>query len=546
MPSQQNAPQSPRSEEQQPSLFGDLMPDASDKLLYHSILAQTELPTLGGPVLRVVQLTSSDQQALPQLARVILTDVALTQKLLRLANTAAYHTGAGGPVSTVSKGIFLLGFEQVRNIALAMMVVERFADVHTPGVRFELHRALCASVIARELARKSAWRDSEEAAVVALFRNLGRLMVAAHSENIYSRIEAAIDSGKALPARASAEAIGCSYDELGQIVLRDWQLPESVVQAVATLPNGPIAPARTRQQWLQQMASFSMLVGGWLARLDEPGAQDGIARLQARYGEALELSMEALQELLQQVRQEANMLAYTARLEPLPKPAPAPLQNASASANAASPAAAPPPEQALPAGLLMAAPAQASPAARHPSGKPMNADALLLAGVEDLAGMIAAGGIKSTVLLSQMLEILYRSLGFQFAAVCLADAKMDGMRARIAFGDHAEARMAAMRFPLSEAGKDLFSLALARDADLFVADTAEASVQALIPAWHKTLMPEARSLMILPLRVQGRAFGLIYGQRGVVAAEGLSSNESALVHTLKIQLLRVLQRPGTH
>jgi hypothetical protein len=193
----------------------------------------------------------------------------------------------------------------------------------------------------------------------------------------------------------------------------------------------------------------------------------------------------------------------------------------------------------------MPAPVTTAPAPRHPSGKPMNADALLVAGVEDLAGMIAAGGVKSTALLSQMLEILYRSLGFQFAAVCLADAKLDAMRARIAFGEHAEARMAAMRFALTGSGNDLFSLALARDADLFVADTDEPSVKPLLPAWHKTLMPDAKSLMILPLLVQGKPFGLIYGERNVVASEGLSSNESGLVHTLKVQLLRALRRTGT-
>lgn len=514
------------------------MDSEKERLLYHSILAQTELPTLGGPVLRVVQLTSSDQQALPQLARAILTDVALTQKVLRLANTAVYHGGAGGPVSTVSKAIFLLGFEKVRSTALAMMMVERFAAAQTPGVRFELHRALCASVIARELARDSAWRDSEEAAVAALFRNLGRVMVAAWSEEVYGGIEAAIDSGQELPARASALAIGCSYDELGQIVLRDWQMPESVVQAVATLPNGPIAPAKNRQQWLQQMASFSMLAGGWLARLDEPGAEEAIARLQARYGEALELSLEDLLDLLQRVRREADSLAFSARLEPLPKAKPA-----AGTSSAPTPVEAMQ-ETALPAGLLMTNPVTTAPAPRHASGKPMNADALLVAGVEDLAGMIAAGGVKSTALLSQLLEILYRSLGFQFAAVCLADAKMDAMRARIAFGDHAEARMAAMRFPLTESGGDLFSLALARDADLFVADTSEASVNKLLPAWHKSLMPNAKSLMILPLLVQGKPFGLIYGERNVIASEGLSSNESGLVHTLKLQLLRALRRGG--
>lgn len=84
-------------------------------------IAQSEgLPALGVAISRVIQLASSDSDAVGGLAHFILADVALTQKMLRLANTVFYRDASGTPVTTVSRAIFLLGFETVKTTALAM------------------------------------------------------------------------------------------------------------------------------------------------------------------------------------------------------------------------------------------------------------------------------------------------------------------------------------------------------------------------------------------------------------------------------------------
>jgi hypothetical protein len=78
------------------------------------------------------------------------------------------------------------------------------------------------------------------------------------------------------------------------------------------------------------------------------------------------------------------------------------------------------------------------------------------------------------------------------------------------------------------------------NADLLISDATDAKILDLIPLWHKKLLPDARSFIVLPLVVQKRAFGLFYADRSQAAAEGVPPDETALIKTLKGQVLAAL------
>ncbi|HEX8885663.1 MAG TPA: HDOD domain-containing protein, partial [Noviherbaspirillum sp.] len=96
---------------------------ARDRLLWQ-VTQGSELPALGASVSEVVRMASAQDDSVRELASFLLNDVALTQKMLRLANTVSYRTAGGMPVTTISRAIFLLGFETVKTSALAMLLVD--------------------------------------------------------------------------------------------------------------------------------------------------------------------------------------------------------------------------------------------------------------------------------------------------------------------------------------------------------------------------------------------------------------------------------------
>lgn len=515
-----------------------------DRLL-QKINAEADLPALASSVARVVQMASSDDEAVRNLAHFILSDVALTQKILRVANTVSYRTASGRPVTTVSKAIFLLGLETVKASALAMLLVDRLSKLHAQSVRNELMFALTASIVGREMARRSQHKDAEEAAIAALFKNIGRLLVAAHDHQVYMRIAKLVESGAHSPAQASKEVLGCSFDLLAESVLRGWHIPESIVQAQAPLPAGVLKPAKGRQDWMQQVAAFSASAAQLVPRLGEPDHEAACDALLTRFGSALNLEREKLAQLLASVAQEVLALTSNSELGLDCGEA----GESSGTALAPTIAAAPdaedaeiPSDPAIPSELLLDLEEEdrsLQVTARHASGKPVNARDLLLSGVLDVTQMMASGSCKVNDLMLLVLETLYSSMGFRFATVCLKDMQTQQFRARVSVGENYVAREAGFVFRFA-AGNDLFKLALENDADLMISDASAPKIRDLLPAWHRMLLPDASSFIVLPLVVQKRQLGLFYADRTQVAPEGVPADEKALIKTLKGQVLTAL------
>jgi GAF domain-containing protein len=179
---------------------------------------------------------------------------------------------------------------------------------------------------------------------------------------------------------------------------------------------------------------------------------------------------------------------------------------------------------------------------RYPSGKPKNARDLLLAGVQDVTQMRASGRHKVNDVVLAVLETLYTALGFRFATVVLKDVRAGQYRARVSFGLTQERVQDGFVFPLvsDKGGRDLFHLAMENDADLMISDARSAKIRDLLPAWHKALLPDAQSFIVLPLVVGKVQLGLFYADRTEPAPEGVPSDETALIKALKGQVLAAL------
>jgi HD-like signal output (HDOD) protein len=480
---------------------------------------------LGTSVAQVVQMASSDDQGTHDLAYYVLSDAALTQRILRLSNTATYRTASGTNVTTISRAISLLGFDNVKTTALAMLLVDALSSSsHAQSVRIELEAALCASLVGREMARHSFYQGAEEGAIGALFMNLGPLLVASHEHERYREINALVVGGEHNLAQASQMILGCSYATLSQAVMAEWKIPDVIVRSIAPLPPGTLKVAASRAEWMRQVASFGMDVARLLGKSSDPRRSHEARALQQRYGAALNLDAEQMGALFDTVQEEMTGLLRSMNMQPQPRQEELP-----------------PEEEGLPNVLLLATMggAEADVGACHPSGKPLNARDLLLAGVQDVTQMRAGGGVKVNELILAVLETLYRSMGFRFATVCLKDARSGQYRARLAFGDDHARLMAGFAFPLASS-RDLFHLAMENDADLMIADASAAKIRELLPQWHRDLLPEARSFIVLPLVVGKVQLGLFYADRKTVAPEGVPPDETSLIKALKGQVLAAL------
>jgi HD-like signal output (HDOD) protein/GAF domain-containing protein len=531
---------------------------ARDKLL-NRISTDGNLPAVGSLILRIVQIASSDGEAVHNLATFVLSDVALTQKILRIANTVGYRAAAGKQVTTISKAIFVLGFETIKTTALALLLVDSMQGKRGESVRNELSYALAASAVARELAQRSHYRDNEEAAVAALFMNIGQVLTASYDHLAYKQVETLIKAGRTV-TQASMQVMGCSYAMLADAVLRDWKIPDSIVLGMASLPDGVLKLAKSRQEWMQQVAGFSTAAAELVLNPPPRGERKPFRMLLARYGAALQIDQEGLDLLMAAATRETRLLSGGADLATLTENL---VRRQKKIAAGEDPAAGEPgeggeedqeqdgsPDPAalkkkdmggLPEELLLEVKVSNAddPIERYPSGKPINARELLLTGVQDVVEMMSSGRCKLNDLIMLVLETLYHGLGCRFATICLKDAKTGLYRARISLGEKHEARQSGFVYPASTQ-RDIFFLAMENDADLLISDAFSPKISKLIPLWHKTLLPDARSFIVLPLIVRGKPVGFFYADRRRPADEGVPADETALIKTLKGQVLVAL------
>ncbi|MEQ1660981.1 MAG: HDOD domain-containing protein, partial [Hylemonella sp.] len=200
---------------------------------------KSDFPAMSGSIVRIQSISSSDRESVATLTNEILKDVALTNKLLRVVNTAQY--ARGGTISTVSRAVTLVGFNGIRNMALSLVLLEHMQDkAHANLLKEEFLRSLMAGSIAIELSPVRS--EGEEAFLGAMFQNLGRLLTEYYFPE-EARAVRALTGGKEPVSEDSATitVLGISYEQLGLGISKAWHLPDTIQHCIHK-PTGP-APA---------------------------------------------------------------------------------------------------------------------------------------------------------------------------------------------------------------------------------------------------------------------------------------------------------------
>lgn len=497
------------------------------------------LPAMAGSVSQVVRLASSEENSVQSLASFLLNDVALTQKILRLSNTVVYR-GTGGAVSTVSRAISVLGFETIKINALAMMLVEGMKGRKGQSVRTELGLALSASVVGREMGRRSHYKDAEEAAIAGLFKNIGRLLVAAYDHNLYTKIALLCETEKITPRQASVQVLGSSFETIADGLLRTWDIPKQIIYALAPLHASVLRPPKNRAEWMQQVATFSSCLAAALPTMTDPGYDEPSVALLERFGTALDVDASSLANLAAAVIAETGALAEEARPAFGDETEEDAIASSSESALAdPEPALAPQPEPSPLAEFVIQSEPQQLPEQRYVSGKPVNARDRLTAGVATLSEAIASGRCPLNQVIQLALGTLYEGMGYRYATVCMRDVKSGLYKSRAALGSPPPDLAANFAFA-AESKNDLFFLAMQNNADLLISDASNPKVTALLPAWHRAMFVETRSFIVLPLVVRGVPLGYFYADRIVEDREGATTEEGALLKMIKGQVVALM------
>ena len=287
--------------------------------LLRRLRQKSDFPALTEQVVRIQRMANSESESLNTLADEILKDVALTQKLLRLVNTAHFRRNSHG-VSTISRAVALVGLAGIRNLALSLVLVEHMKDkAHAQRLKEEFLRSLLAGQLAHALGPSA--RDSEEAFLGAMLYNLGKLLTEFYfpEEALAIRDQLRLTASAAGAAgdvavesrlhpdvaadRAASKVLGLGFEALGVGVARHWGLPDTLLRCMrrpeTTSPPLPMAAGPERLRWLA-VAANELSDAVWQG--DEDTLPTRLEAVAQRHSRALGLSVADLRRAVDDAR----------------------------------------------------------------------------------------------------------------------------------------------------------------------------------------------------------------------------------------------------
>ncbi|HVK93433.1 MAG TPA: HDOD domain-containing protein [Noviherbaspirillum sp.] len=471
-------------------------------LLWSRVRQRGDLPGFSKVVSSIIGAMRGDDDSEFNMTKTVLQDPTLTQKVLRLANSAMYSV-FGQNINTISKAVVVLGTDAIGHLALGLKLVDGLSAVssETASTRAEMEKAVLAGHIARQVASSTSARDAEEAVVCSMLHSLGRMMAAFYLPDLWSRVQARCTEAGIDENQAAREILGLGFDDIGRNAAQHWGLPSGLVDTLRDVPPKPVGEPLDHKDWLATISTLSSHCAIALCA-DNAGSGEKIASLAGSYAEMLGLEPE-----------QVVAAVDTAQRTAVEEDAPLVRQREGVGTLAV-------------AALI--------------NGKPADAAGRLKRGVADMQGPWQSA--NTAQLMSMALEIVYQGLGFSRAVVFLLDKEKAQYTAHMCFGDDVQELLPRLVFD-DAYQPDVFHASLANDKMIFVENAHDPAFIAKVPRWWKEALPTVRSFMVLPLTANRRPLGFIYGDWDMSKpASKIEQQEIAPLNEIRTLVMQAIEQ----
>lgn len=437
--------------------------NALQQALWSRIEEHGDFPALAESVRYIVSVMDDDQAPIEKLEAAVVSDVPLAHQVIRRVNSVSY-AAYGKKITSIARAIMILGCQTIGYLALDIKLVESFAQTSrmSAALTRELLRAELASTIARGIALSSKTKDGEKAALCALLRHTGRLLVACYFPEEWAVLENVPEAG--LESECLA-VLGVSLETLGLDAARRWGFPDQLldgmrIEAARALPEKMISGQR-----VGAITAFSTRISAALVTNAPPDESRAII---AQYAAPLGLSPEAMEALVAESFARMVNTKYSNRtLE----------------------------------------------AMLEASNGPAAAVQTLIAecgrnGIDRMTAL--PPGTSVTDVFRVALQALTDGLEVTAAVAFIRNYQAGCMEAKLCVGERPQCDLAGLRCG-GGADQDVFQLSMARALGMFIQDLDDVNISRKIPVWHRDAYPQATAFFLLPVLVHGKAAALLYG-----------------------------------
>lgn len=503
---------------------------------------KSDFPALSESVSAINKIANSETESINKLSSSILKDFSLTNKILRLVNSAYFRPAGGGSISTVSRAVVVLGFEAVRNIAITVMLFEHLQNkANASQLKEDFLRANLAAILAKDICAAAQIRDLEQTFICSLFHSLGRLLSQFYFPEESGEIRRVIVQKNCTEDNAALQVLGISFEDMGIAIAKQWGFPTLIVGSMRNLPSGPIRKPATQEDRLRVLSSFSNQLCDVLAHTAPENREREMRKAAQRFAEAVPIDHESLQKTVQRSITEVSEFAQIIHLNLKQTGLGKQMQHFMRSHGSSivmvdgeNPSKIEDDE--APDSDISAADGEIPETFGEP---PADAQSVLAAGIQDISNTLV-GDFRLNDILRIILETMYRAMGFKRVVLCIRDAKSGSMQGRFGFGPEAGEVAKAFRFPLSFT-PDVFHAATSKGVDILISDISDPKIADRIPDWYRKAVP-AQSFVLFPLNIKGSPVALIYADRDEPGGIAIPEKELSLLRTLRNQAVLAIKQ----
>jgi HD-like signal output (HDOD) protein len=191
---------------------------------------KTQLPTLPVMVDNILSAARDERTSAQHLAGFIIKDQAISNKILKLANSAYY--GLAREVDSISRAITVIGFNEIIGLTIGMNVVSTLSQDGAHKI-FDmrdlwLHSIACATG-ARQLAKRLKINRAEQVFLNGLLHDTGKIIFGTYFSKEYRPVvESARGSQTALHVKEK-QLLGIDHGVLSGMLMENWHFPDSLL-----------------------------------------------------------------------------------------------------------------------------------------------------------------------------------------------------------------------------------------------------------------------------------------------------------------------------
>lgn len=435
------------------------------------------------------------------LSNVILKDMSLTNKLLKVVNSS-YYGNISGNVTTISRAVFLLGAEKVRMAAASMMILDHLQNKsQAEDLKDAALSSFLSAVIARNVAEKMMFGAKEEVFICALLHQLGKHLVICYFPEEYLAIKNIIASRNIDEQAASKNVLGVSYSELGMGVTKSWGFPPSITDSIDIVREPSDKASESESGVLKSIANYANDLCAVAAETDTDKRNEALQAIGEKYQRSVAFpvnqSMNFIEDATSKIEQYAGIFNIDASKSPLLRRLVACNQEKLLREKSSAEL---PLGQA--AGEIKIPAKQLSPAEERAE--------ILKNCMREINEMLAAASNISDAIYTIM-ETMYRGFEFNRVVFCMVDASQFKMAARFGFGENIDTILENFSFKITRTS-DFFNIAAMRLKDVVIDDSHAPGVRDNLPGWYLKMII-ARSFLIYPLTIKEKCIGLLYADK---------------------------------